>query len=174
MGFGPGPLARGSRTTKCYSWVGSSDLACEPNLGSWIQISSPSREGAGIPWMPSPGEVLFNQCCRIDFPDESMHPSMPCHESKLDKRSRGPIFGKYVHLKGRTSLHMRDMRHLLPPIFHLKGRTSLHMRDMHHLLPPNFHLKGRTSLHTRDMRHLPLPIWEKIIHFPRKVDPLPL
>ena len=82
-----------------------------------------------------------------------MRPSMPCHEFKVDKRSWGPVFGEYVHLKGITSLHMRDTRHLPPPISHLKGRTSLHMRDM---------------------CHLPLPIWEGIIHFPRKVDPLPL
>ena len=147
-----GPLASRPCITKGYSWAGPSDSACEPNLGARIRISSPSREGVGIPRMPSVGEVLFNQCCRIDSPEESMHPSMPCHESKVDKRSRGPVFRKYVHLIGRTSLHTRDMRHL----------------------PPIFHLKGRTSLHTRDMRHLPLPIWEEIIYFPRKMDPLPL
>ena len=118
MGFGPGPLAIRPRTTKGYSWAGPFDSTCEPNLGARIQISSPSREGVGIPRMPSPEEVLFNQCCRIDSPEESMHPSMPCHESKVNKRSRGPVFLKYVHLKGRTSLHMQDMRHLLPPIFH--------------------------------------------------------
>ena len=153
MGFGLGPLASRPHTTKGYSWADPSDLACETNLGARIRISSPCREGAGIPRMPSPREVLFNQCYRIDSPEESMHPSMPCHESKVDKRSRGPVFGKYVNLEGRTSLHTRDMRHLLPSIFHLKGRTSLH---------------------TRDMCHLPLSIWEKIIHFPRKVDLLPL
>ena len=118
IGFSPGPLAIGPRTTKGYSWADPSDSVCEPNLGARIQISSPSRERAGIPWMPSPGEVLFNQCCRIDSPEESLHPSMPCHESKVNKRSQGPVFWKYVHLKGRTSLHTQDMRHLLPPIFH--------------------------------------------------------
>ena len=82
-----------------------------------------------------------------------MRPSMPCHEFKVEKCSRGPVFGKYVHLKGITSLHARYMQHLLPMIFHLKGRTSLR---------------------TRDMRHFSLPIWEEIIHFPRKVDALPL
>ena len=145
MGFGPGPLTSRSRTTKGYSWAGPSDPACKPNLGARIRISSPSREVAGIPRMPSPGEVLFNQCCRIDSPEEGMYPSMPCHESKVNKRSQCPVFGKYVNLKGKTNLHTRDMRHLLPPIFHLKGRTSLH---------------------TRDMRHLPFPIWEEIIQFP--------
>ena len=65
----------------------------------------------------------------------------------------GTVFGKYVRLKGRTSLRTRYMHHLLLPIFHLKGITSLRMRYM---------------------RHLPLPIWEEIIHFPCKVDPLPL
>ena len=82
-----------------------------------------------------------------------MRPSMPCREFKVDKRPQGPVFEKYVHLKGRTSLQARYMRHLLPSIFPLKGRTSLRMRDM---------------------RHLPLPIWEEITHFPRKVDLIPL
>ena len=103
--------------------------------------------------MPYLGEDLFDKYCRIDSPEEHMRPSMPCHEFKVDKRSRSPAFGEYVHLKGRTGLHMRDTRHLPPPISHLKGRTNLHMRDMH---------------------HLPLPIGEGIIHFPRKVDPFPL
>ena len=49
--------------------------------------------------MPSLGEDLFNKYCRIDSPEESMCPSMPFHEFKVDKRSRGPVFGKYVHLK---------------------------------------------------------------------------
>ena len=83
--------------------------------------------------MPSLGEDLFGKYCRIDSPEEPMHPSMPCHKFKVDKRSRGPVLGEYVHLKGRTSLHMRDTRHLPPPISHLKGRTNLHMRDMRHL-----------------------------------------
>ena len=95
--------------------------------------------------MPSLGEDLFDKYCRIDSPEERMRHSMPCHEFKVDKCSRGPVFGEYVHLKGRISLHMRDTRHLPPSISHLKGRISLHMRDM---------------------RHLPLPIWEGIIHFP--------
>ena len=41
-----------------------------------------------------------------------------------------------------------------------KGRTSLHARYMRHLLPLTLPLKGRTSLPMRDMCHLPLPIWE--------------
>ena len=153
MVFGPSPLASKPRITKGYNWAGPSGQACEPNLGAQIQISSPSRKGVHIPRMPSPGEVLVNQCYRIDSLEESMRPSMPCHDFKVDKHSRGPTFRKYVHLKVRTSLHTRDMRHLLPPIFHLKGRTNLR---------------------TRDMRHLLLLIWEEIIYFPRKVDPLPL
>ena len=82
-----------------------------------------------------------------------MRPSMPYREFKVDKRSWGPVFGKYVHLKGRTGLHVRYMRHFLPSILPLKGRTSLRMRDM---------------------RYIPLPIWEEITNFPRKADPLPL
>ena len=89
--------------------------------------------------MSYPVETLFNKYQWIDSPGDNVRPSMPCREFKVDKRSRGPIFGKYVHLKGRTSLHARYMRHFLPLILPLKGRTSLRMRDM---------------------RHLPLPIWE--------------
>ena len=111
---------------------------------------------------------------------------MPCREFKVDKRSQGPVFEKYAHLKGRVGLHARYMRHLLPqilslkgrvglharymshllpPILSLKGRVGLHARYMHHLLPPILFLKGRTSLRMRDMRHLPLLIWDEITTF---------
>ena len=123
MGFGPGPLASRPSTTKGYNWAGPFGPACEPNLGVRIKISSLSREGVDIPRMLSLGEVLFNKCCRVDSTGESMRPSMPCCEFKVDKRSRGPVFGKYVHLKGRTSIHTRDMRLLLPPIFNLKRKN---------------------------------------------------
>ena len=76
--------------------------------------------------MPSLGEDLFDKYYRVDSPEERMRPSMPCHKFKVDKRSRGPVFGEYVHLKGRISLHMRHTCHLSPPISHLKGRTSLY------------------------------------------------
>ena len=56
--------------------------------------------------MPSFGEDLFGKYCWIDSPEEHMLPSMPCHEFKVDKISRGEVFGEYVYLKGRTSLHM--------------------------------------------------------------------
>ena len=153
LGAGPGPLASRPLTTKGYNWASPSCPAYEPNLGAQIQISSPSRKGIDIPQMPSPGEVLFNKGCRIGSPEERMRLPMPCHEFKIDKPSQGLAFGKYVHLKGRSSPHTRDIRPILPPIFHLKGRTSLR---------------------TRYMRHLLLSIWEEIIHFPRKVDPFPL
>ena len=71
--------------------------------------------------MPSLGDDLFDKYCRIDSPEERMHPSMPCHEFKVDKRSRGLVFEEYVHLKGRTTLHIRDTCHLPPLISHLKG-----------------------------------------------------
>ena len=67
--------------------------------------------------MPSLREDLFDKYCQIDSPEERMRPSMHFHKFKVDKRSRGPVFGEYVHLKGRTSLHMRDMHHLPLPIW---------------------------------------------------------
>ena len=75
-----------------------------------------------------------------------MRPSMPCREFKVDKRSRGPVFGEYVHLKGRTSLHKRYMRHLLPLILPLKGKNkSPHAR---YAPPSPFDLGGNYPLST--------------------------
>ena len=56
--------------------------------------------------MPSLGDDLFDKYYRIDSPEERMRPFMSCHEFKMDKRSRGPVFEEYVHLKERISLRM--------------------------------------------------------------------
>ena len=105
LGAGPGPLANRPLTTKGYNWADPSCPTCEPNLGAQIQISSLIRKGIVIPWMPSPGEVLFNKGCQIGSLEERMRLPMPCHEFKIDKPPQGPAFGKYVHLKGRTNPH---------------------------------------------------------------------
>ena len=106
-----------------------------------------------IPQMLFPGEALSNKGRRIGSSKGRMHPPMPCHEFRMDKPIRGPAFGRYVHLKMRTSPHMRNMRLTISPVLHLKGITSLHPWDMRHLL---------------------LLIWEEIIHSPCITDPLPL
>ena len=62
MGSDLGPLVGKPGTAKAYDWAGPSGPACETNLGVWVQISSPSSERVDIPWMPSPGELLFNEC----------------------------------------------------------------------------------------------------------------
>ena len=90
-GFGPGPLADRPRTFKGYNWTGPSGPGCELNLGARIQISFPSQEGVDIPRMPSPTKVLFNKCSRIDSPEESMRPSMPCHEFCDAPKPGGPL-----------------------------------------------------------------------------------
>ena len=123
MGFGPCSLANRPQPTKDYNWAGPADLACKPNSRVETHISSHIRKGVVMQLCLachlSRLEALFSKCCRVNSPEENTHPSLN-HAKNItwgeQALSRSSIW-EHDYLKGRTSLQVRDMRHLLLPIW---------------------------------------------------------